>query len=98
MQTNRTTAIYTSWYVLGVLFLVFQAITTVYQLSTTISDGQKISRLQVDREQLADQKTRSERLATSLVAISQIEGQLPTGFQAVEKPLVVHTSDSVASR
>ncbi len=98
MQTNRTNTLYATWYSIGVLLLIFQAVSTVYQLSTTISDGQKIAKLQRDHQELTNQKTTSEQLATSLVAISQIKEQLPAGFGAVTKPLIVRTSDSVASR
>ncbi len=98
MPANRQSIIYTSCYALGVLYLAFQAVLTVYQLGTTISDSQRISRLQQERQELAATKTTIEQQATSLVAISTIDDNLPAGYTAVVKPLIIRASDSVASR
>ncbi len=98
MPVNRQSIIYISCYALGVLCLAFQAMITVYQLGTTISDSQRISRLQQERQQLTATKTVIEQQATSLVAISTVDSNLPAGYTTVDKPLIIRTSDSVASR
>jgi hypothetical protein len=95
LPANR---LYLLTYSLGVIVLVFQAFTTVFQLGTTISDNQKISQLQYQRERITLAQAAAEQEAISLVAITNIESQLATDFVPVQKPLVIRTSDSVALR
>lgn len=95
LPVNR---IYLLTYSAGVTLLVIQAFATVFQLGTTISDNQKISQLQYQREKILTAKATAEQEATSLIAISNIEAQLATDFVPVQKPLVIRTSDSVALR
>lgn len=97
MQPNHS-RIYTVCYALGAMFLTFQAVMTVYQLGTTISDSQRITRLQQERQELTAAKTSTEHQAAELVAISTVDNNLPEGYTAVVKPLVIRASDSVASR
>ena len=95
LPANR---LYLATYSLGVIVLVFQAFITVFQLGTTISDNQKISQLQYQREKIIAAKAAAEQEATSLIAISSIESQLAADFIPVQKPFVIRTSDSVALR
>lgn len=95
LPSNR---LYLLTYSVGISILVIQAFVTVFQLGTTISDNQKISQLQYQRESILAQKAAAEQEATSLIAISNIEAQLATDFVPVQKPFVIRTSDSVALR
>lgn len=98
MPTNRQTFIYTCAYIFGIFCLMFQAASTVYQLGATISDSQRIAILQQQRQQLMSTKTEVEQQAAALASISAIDDNLPAGYTPVSKPLVIRTSDSVASR
>lgn len=93
-----TSRFYLLTYTLGALILIVQAFVTVFQLGTTISDNQKISQLQYRRDKILAEQAVAEQTAVRLVAISNIESQLSTDFQPVQKPFVIRTSDSVALR
>ena len=95
LPANR---LYLLTYSLGLTMLVFQAFITVFQLGTTISDNQKISQLQYQREKISVAQAAAEQEAISLIAISNIESQLATDFVPVQRPFVIRTSDSVALR
>lgn len=95
LSSNR---LYFLSYSVGAAILLVQAFLTVFQLGTTISDNQKISQLQYQREKIIATKAAAEQEATALIAISTVESQLATDFVPVQKPLVIRTSDSVALR
>ncbi len=95
LPANR---LYLATYSIGLVVLVIQAFITVFQLGTTISDNQKISQLQYQREKISVAKASAEQEAISLIAISNIESRLAADFVPVQKPFVIRTSDSVALR
>lgn len=88
-----------SFYTLIVTTLVGQALFTVYQGSIVIGHGQRISQLERQKTELIEQSRDLKRTlaaGSSLLHISQ--SPLYNQFVPVNKPLVITTLTTVASR
>lgn len=86
------------YYSLLILMLSCQAMYTVYKLGGTIGQGEKLSLLQqkqIGLEKKLQALQESRFASTALTAVAQAA---ETEYQSIQKPIIIRSGDSVASR
>lgn len=88
-----------SYYVIICLLLVGQALFTVYQGSVVIGNGQKLTQLDKQKQELVERnRTLRQVLAANSSLLQIAESPVYNQFEPVREPLVITTLNTVASR
>jgi len=86
------------YYFLLILVIASQAIYTVYRLGGTVGQGKKISQLQQQQFDLEKELQILEEEHYSQFSLTNLADNQTEGYHAIQKPIILSTVDSVASR
>ncbi len=90
--------IFKYYYLILATVLIFQAISTVAQLSHTICYQHKIAKLQQQKLALTNQKQVVDQQLSQALSLTNTQLALNKDYQTIDQTLVLEASSFVASR
>lgn len=89
----------TSYYMILAMLITTQAVKTVYQLSSTIGFGQKVSLLENRKRILLTEKQLLEEKITKEISLYEIQSLVDNDkYSSIKKPIIVSINKNVAIR
>lgn len=87
-----------SYYVLLMIVVFYQALTTALNVGQNIDYGSKIANLENQKSELIEQKSQYERLLSQNMALSKYQLEADDSFTPIAQTYVVTAKHMVASR
>lgn len=88
----------TIYYTILILILSSQAVYTVYRLGGTVGQGKTLHNLQQQQVALETELQLLEETKYTTTSLASIEDEDTADYQAIGQPIIISTTDSVASR
>jgi len=96
MQNNKS--IYTISYMTIIAMVSFQAMFTVFQLSQTIGFGQKVSQLNMQKNNMLAQRTSLQKNLSDKTSLYQLDEEVENEFLPISDSMQILDHTSVALR
>mgnify|MGYP003332432160 CR=1 FL=1 len=86
------------YYFVLILILSSQAVYTVYRLGGTVGQGEKLRSLQQQQVALEKDLQLLQESHYQTNSLASLQEEDTAGYHAIQKPIIIGVSDSVASR